>query len=79
MVQSKRLIKSIFTVSFFTGLSRVFGLIRDMLLSRIIGISFVADVFIIALRFANIFRRITAEGAFSAAFVPLFFSEREKK
>ena len=78
MVQSKRLIKSIFTVSFFTGLSRVFGLIRDMLLSRIIGISFVADVFIIALRFANIFRRITAEGAFSAAFVPLFFSEREK-
>ena len=61
--------RNIFIVSFFTALSRILGLIRDMLFSRLIGISYVADAFFIALRLPNIFRRITAEGAFSASFI----------
>ena len=74
--------RSIITVSLFTGLSRLLGLIRDMLFSRVIGISYVADAFFIALRIPNIFRRITSEGAFSASFIPIFsrdFSENKNK
>ncbi len=67
--------RNIFIVSFFTAVSRVLGLIRDMLFSRLIGISYVADAFFIALRLPNIFRRITAEGAFSASFIPIFSKE----
>ena len=67
--------RSIITVSLFTGLSRLLGLIRDMLFSRVIGISYVADAFFIALRIPNIFRRITSEGAFSASFIPIFSRE----
>ena len=53
-----------------------------MLFSRVIGISYVADAFFIALRIPNIFRRITSEGAFSASFIPIFsrdFSENKNK
>lgn len=67
--------RNIFIVSFFTAVSRILGLIRDMLFSRLIGISYVADAFFIALRLPNIFRRITAEGAFSASFIPIFSKE----
>jgi len=72
MLKKKNPSRNIIIVSFFTALSRIFGLIRDMMFSRVIGISFVADAFFIALRLPNIFRRITAEGAFSAAFIPIF-------
>ena len=74
--------RRIITVSLFTGLSRLLGLIRDMLFSRVIGISYVADAFFIALRIPNIIRRITSEGAFSASFIPIFsrdFAENKKK
>ncbi len=66
------LFRSTFIVASLTALSRIAGLIRDVLISNVLGVSFVADAFIVALRLPNIFRRITAEGAFSAAFVPIF-------
>ena len=72
MLKKKNPSRNIIIVSFSTALSRIFGLIRDMMFSRVIGISFVADAFFIALRLPNMFRRITAEGAFSAAFIPIF-------
>ena len=72
MLKKKNPSRNIIIVSFSTALSRIFGLIRDMMFSRVIGISFVADAFFIALRLPNLFRRITAEGAFSAAFIPIF-------
>ena len=59
-------------VGSFTFLSRIFGFSRDFLMATVIGPGLVSDVFIIAFRFPNLFRRLFAEGAFNAAFVPQF-------
>ena len=67
-----RLIRSVVTVGGFTSISRVFGLLREMLMSHFIGASVIADAFIVAFKFPNFFRRFFAEGAFNAAFVPEF-------
>lgn len=53
-------------------MSRVLGLVRDMLIARFIGTGVVADAFLTAFRFPNMFRRIFGEGAYNSAFVPLF-------
>ena len=67
------LIKAITTVGGFTLLSRVFGFVRDILIANFLGAGMVADAFVVAFRLPNLFRRLFAEGAFAAAFVPLFF------
>ncbi len=67
-----RLMRAVLTVGGFTALSRVFGLVRESLISHFLGASIVTDAFFIAFKFPNLFRRIFAEGAFNAAFVPLF-------
>lgn len=64
--------KSIATVGGLTSISRIFGLLREMLMSHFLGASVVADAFIVAFKFPNFFRRFFAEGAFNAAFVPEF-------
>jgi len=66
------LLKSISTVSGFTLLSRVFGVVRDLLMARYLGAGMAADAFFIAFKLPNFFRRLFAEGAFSVGFVPLF-------
>ena len=66
------LFKSTIIVAGLTSVSRVIGLIRDVLISNVLGVSYITDIFIVALRIPNIFRRITAEGAFSSAFIPMF-------
>lgn len=65
-------IKSSFIFSFLTMISRIFGFIRDLLLANYFGTGMIADAFNVAFRLPNLFRAIFAEGAFSAAFVPLF-------
>ena len=60
------------TISSFTMISRVFGFIRDILIANFLGAGMVADAFFVAFRLPNLFRRLFAEGAFSAAFVPIF-------
>ena len=55
-----------------TLISRLFGFARDMLISRLLGGTALGDAWQIAFQLPNIFRRLFAEGAFSAAFVPLF-------
>jgi putative peptidoglycan lipid II flippase len=60
------------TISGFTLMSRILGLVRDILIARFVGTGVVADAFFAAFRFPNMFRRIFGEGAFNAAFVPLF-------
>ncbi|WP_308910970.1 murein biosynthesis integral membrane protein MurJ [Pseudokordiimonas caeni] len=55
-----------------TLVSRLFGFIRDMLMARYLGAGMAADAFFIAFKLPNFFRRLFAEGAFSAGFVPLF-------
>jgi putative peptidoglycan lipid II flippase len=52
--------------------SRIAGFTRDVLMARYIGAGMAADVFLIAFRLPNLFRSLFAEGAFSAAFVPMF-------
>jgi len=67
--------RSITTVGGYTLLSRVVGFVRDVVLSAVLGSGPVADAFIVAFKLPNFFRRLFAEGAFSAAFVPLFARE----
>lgn len=57
--------KSIFTFSFFTAISRISGLIRDVLIATVIGANSLADIFFSSFRFANLFRAFFAEGASS--------------
>lgn len=67
-----RLIRAIATVGGYTGVSRIFGLVRESLMSHILGASAITDAFLVAFKFPNFFRRFFAEGAFSASFVPQF-------
>jgi len=62
-----------------TALSRVLGFVRDILLAAVLGTGPVADAFFAAFRFPNLFRRLFAEGAFNAAFVPLFAKALERE
>src|SRR5262245_17396196 len=59
-----------------TTLSRIFGFVRDVVVSYFLGASAVADAFYVAFRIPNFFRRLFAEGAFSQAFVPVLASIR---
>lgn len=72
-----RLFKGIMTVGFWTLLSRVLGMAREVLLYVLIGAGPVLDAFVVAFRLPNMFRRFFAEGAFNAAFVPLFSKRLE--
>ncbi|MDD9876590.1 MAG: murein biosynthesis integral membrane protein MurJ [Magnetovibrio sp.] len=71
------LLKAITTVGGYTMLSRVFGFVRDILIAAVLGAGTVADCFFVAFRFPNLFRRLFAEGAFAAAFVPIFSGQLE--
>ncbi|MEK9846918.1 MAG: murein biosynthesis integral membrane protein MurJ [Rhodospirillaceae bacterium] len=64
--------KNIATVSMLTMLSRILGFLRDILIAALLGAGPVADAFFVALKLPNFFRSLTAEGAFNAAFIPLF-------
>lgn len=70
--------KAIITVGGLTLGSRILGFMRDILTAAVLGAGPVADSFFVALKLPNFFRRITAEGAFSVSFVPLFAGELEK-
>jgi putative peptidoglycan lipid II flippase len=66
------LLRSVATVGGYTMISRVLGFVRDMLTAAFLGAGPITDAFFVALRLPNLFRSLFAEGAFSAAFVPLF-------
>lgn len=63
--------KTLATVSGMTMLSRVTGLLRELLIARAFGASAYTDAFFVAFRIPNLLRRLFAEGAFSQAFVPI--------
>ena len=71
------LLRSSGVVSFFTMLSRVLGLARDIIFARVIGAEALADVFFVAFKIPNFFRRLFAEGAFAQAFVPVLGEYRQ--
>lgn len=72
------LLKSVATVGGFTMISRILGFTRDILIASVLGAGPVSDAFFVAFRIPNMFRRLVAEGAFTAAFVPLFARDLEE-
>lgn len=70
--------KNIVTVSGLTGISRILGFVRDMVLAWLLGAGHLADAFIVAFRIPNLLRRFMAEGAVSVAFVPVFSESKEQ-
>lgn len=72
------LVRKFATVGGATLGSRAFGFIRETLMAAALGSGPMADIFYAAFRFPNLFRRLFAEGAFNAAFVPLFAKEIEQ-
>lgn len=73
------MLRSLMQVSGFTAISRVLGFLRDILIARYLGSGLLGDAFFSAFRFPNLFRRIFGEGAFNAAFVPMFGRRLEKE
>ncbi|PKQ11315.1 MAG: murein biosynthesis integral membrane protein MurJ [Alphaproteobacteria bacterium HGW-Alphaproteobacteria-1] len=76
-MKSARLLSGILTVSGWTLLSRVLGFGRDVMLASLVGPGVLMDAFVAAFRLPNMFRRFFAEGAFNAAFVPMFAKRLE--
>lgn len=70
------LIRAAGLIGGLTLVSRVLGFAREMIMARVLGAGLAADAFNLAFKLPNIFRRLFAEGAFAAAFVPLFNREK---
>ena len=73
------LLKTLFTVGSMTFVSRILGFVRDTLMARIFGAGMFTDAFIVAFRIPNLLRRISAEGAFSQAFVPILAEYKQQR
>lgn len=71
--------RSTFIVSAMTMLSRVLGLVRDIVLLNVFGAGKDFDTFVVAFRIPNFFRRLFAEGAFSQAFIPVLTEYKTTK
>ena len=72
------IVKSTGTFGFYTIISRLLGYLRDILIAIFLGTGFLADVFFVAFRIPNTFRRLFAEGTFNSAFVPSYISKKTK-
>ncbi len=68
---AKKLLKAGIVVSLMTLISRILGLVRDVVIARIVGADAAADVYIFANKIPNFLRRLFAEGAFAQAFIPV--------
>lgn len=75
--QNRKLIRSTLSMTFPTVLSRILGYFRDMLQAKFLGTGKGMDSFIIASLIPNLLRRLTAEGAMTAAFIPVFAQEKK--
>ncbi len=76
---SFKLLKSTLIISVMTTISRIFGLIRDIVIGALFGPGLGIDVFIVSFRIPNFLRRLFAEGGFSQAFVPILSEYKEKR
>ena len=70
--------KSIFSNSFGILISRVSGLVRDILMTSVLGANMWSDIFLMAFKFPNLFRRIFAEGSFTQSFIPSYIASKQK-
>ena len=72
------LVRSFGQIGVLTAVSRFLGLLRDIVFAAFLGAGPAADAFLMALKLPNMFRRLSAEGALSNAFVPIYTRDREK-
>ncbi|HVM96800.1 MAG TPA: murein biosynthesis integral membrane protein MurJ [Candidatus Acidoferrales bacterium] len=72
MSENRQIARAAGLVSFFTFISRIFGLVRDSVVGYYFGTGPAADAFFVAFRIPNLLRRFVAEGAMSTAFIPVF-------
>lgn len=70
--EKKNVSRAAGVVGFYTLISRILGLLRDMVLARFFGTGMVADAFFVAFRIPNLLRRLFAEGSLTIAFIPVF-------
>ena len=73
------MLKSTFLVSLMTLISRIFGLIRDVVIAHFFGANAATDAFFVAFKIPNYMRRLFAEGGFSQAFVPVLSEYKSQK
>ena len=73
------LLKALATVGSMTFLSRILGFVRDTLIARVFGAGLLTDAFFVAFKIPNLLRRLSAEGAFSQAFVPVLAEYKNKR
>ena len=73
------LVKSLAGVGGMTILSRILGFLRDSIIARIFGVGISTDAFFVAFKIPNLLRRISAEGAFTQAFIPILAEYKSKK
>ena len=78
-VQNSKLLLSLKKVSGWTGVSRLFGLFRDIATTSLLGASVFHDIFVVTLKIPNLFRRFFAEGAFNQAFIPIYSEYQSEK
>jgi len=69
--------KHIFGVGAMTGISRIFGFIRDMLIARVLGAGRLSDIFLASFKLPNLFRDLLGEGALSAIFIPMYTDSKK--
>lgn len=76
---SRKLLKSTLVTSVMTLVSRISGLVRDIVFANVMGSGLIADAFFVAFRIPNFFRRIFGEGAFNQSFIPVYSEYRENR
>ena len=73
------LLKTLLSVGGMTTISRILGFVRDSIIARVFGVGIETDAFFVAFKIPNLLRRISAEGAFTQAFVPILSEYKNKK
>jgi putative peptidoglycan lipid II flippase len=77
--QHSGLLRALMSFAGPTLLSRVLGLVREMAIAQVFGVSAATDAFWVAFKIPNFFRRLFAEGSFSLAFVPVFTEVKDRR
>lgn len=76
--KNHEIVKNLSVVSFFTLISRILGLLRDVCIAYFFGAGMATDAFFVAFRIPNLFRRLFGEGGISASFIPVYSESLSK-
>jgi len=79
LTEKKQILKSASIISLVTIVSRIFGYIRDQRIALLLGTTEVSVAYQLAFRIPNLFRRLVAEGAMTASFIPVFAGYMREK